>query len=75
MGCSSVIAGGGRGGGTYLGWLMTVAVVGSGGGDGRCAGCSGNVTGGRKESGDVAALEPRIPDLGRRGPLDRQVVT
>ena len=31
--------------------------------------------GGRKQSGDVAALEPRIPDLGRRGPWDRQVVT
>jgi len=31
--------------------------------------------GGRKQSGDMAALEPRIPDLGRRGPWDRQVVT
>jgi len=31
--------------------------------------------GGRKQSGDMAALEPRIPDLGRRGPWDWQVVT
>jgi len=71
----SVIAGGGGGGGTYLGWLMTVAVVGSGGGDGQCAGWERDGCGGRKQSGDVAALELRIPDLGRRGPWDRQVVT
>ena len=31
--------------------------------------------GGRKQSSDVAALEPRILDLGRRGPWDQQVVT
>ena len=34
-----------------------------------------NRCGGRKQSGDVAALEPRIPDLGRHGLWDRQVVT
>jgi len=31
--------------------------------------------GGRKQSSNVAALEQRIPDLGRRGLWDRQVVT
>ena len=34
----------------------------------------GDVVGG-KEGGDVAALEPRIPDLGRRGPCDWVMVT
>jgi hypothetical protein len=37
-------------------------------------GCGGGCSG-RKEGGDVAALEPRIPDLGRRGPCDRVMVT
>jgi len=56
---------------------MTVAVVGSGGGDGQLCGMQRerDGCGGRKQSSDVAALEPRIPDLGRRGPWDRQVVT
>jgi len=31
--------------------------------------------GGGKETNNVAPFEPGIPDLGRRGPCDQQVVT
>jgi hypothetical protein len=36
--------------------------------------CGGGCSG-RKKGSDVAALEPRIPDLGCRGLCDQEIVT
>jgi hypothetical protein len=57
-------------------WGNLLGLVDDGGGGWQCGmQRDRDRCGGRKQSGDVAALEPRIPDLGRRGPWDRQVVT